>query len=58
MCSIQPTKRFERPLIFPYVSARALSAMQPFLPLVLIYSQILAFLKGCIGDIGYYVEHI
>ena len=44
-------------MFFTYMSARALSAMQPFIPLILISSQILAFSKGCIGDISYYVQH-
>ena len=70
ICYIQTTKRFERPTIdqcwfrsitavvfFSYISAQALSAIQPFILLTLISSQILAFSKGCIGDLSYYVQH-
>ena len=44
-------------MLFSYMSAKALSAMQPFILLILISSQILAFSKGCIRDISYYVQH-
>ena len=44
-------------MLFPYTSAKFLSAMQPFILLILIFSQILTFLNDRIGDFSHYVQH-
>ena len=44
-------------MFFPSMSAKFLSAMQPFILLILIFSQILTFLNDRIGDFGHYVQH-
>ena len=69
ICNIQSIKRFEILFVdqcvfrsittfafFPYMSAKALSAVQPFILSTLISTQLLDFSKDSIGDISYYMQ--
>ena len=42
---------------FPYICANALPAVHPLILLILIFSLILTFSKGCIGSYSYYEQH-